>query len=78
MKSIKDMIEERKSDLRELRNATDYGQTLRTGNVCDSSSRSRNRMDWVKKAESKYLEEHKKDILELAAKMCQESISLEE
>lgn len=78
MKHLKDIIEERNSDIEALSNAIDYGQSLIFNGSADSSMRRRKRMDWVKKAESEYLEEHKKDILELAKRMCQESISLEE
>ena len=78
MKHLKNIIEERKGDIEALSNAIDYGQTLIFNGSADSSSRCRNRMDWVKKAESKYLKEHRKDIINLAKRMCQESINLEE
>jgi len=64
-----------KQDAEFIKTATNYDQTrLYHGSAADSSERSAVRMQFVNIAEQRFINEHVKDILELAAQICIEEI----
>ncbi len=79
MRTLKEEYEREKKlrlqDAECIRTATGYTNSyLKWGNVCDSSDRNTNRINFVLQAEEKFLKDHTKDILELAAQMCHDSV----
>jgi len=77
LKRLKEEIENCKKDVEAIRNATSYERNfchLNFGSQCDSSSRKMDRMSWVRVAEEKFVKEHQKEILNLAAKLLEEDI----
>jgi hypothetical protein len=68
-------IEELIIDAATIRTATGYHDNyLKRGNVCDSSVRNGIRMEYVRKAEKEFLENHTEDILQRAADIILEDI----
>lgn len=77
--TLKEQYEKEKrsiiNDAVQLESASDYTKSyLKHGSSCDSSDRSQKRIHWVHKAEEEFLNNHKKEILSLAAEMCRDSI----
>lgn len=62
-------------DAEAIATATSYTQSyIKHGATCDSSIRSDKRIMFVKEAEREFCEMHKKEILEMAARSCLQTI----
>lgn len=78
MMTLKEKYEEEKMeilrDAEVIETATDWSSCLMYGSGFDTSDRANKRMEWVERAISSYVKQHKKEILTLAAQMCRDSI----
>jgi len=80
MKTLRQLYEEQaveyRADAQALREATDYTKQYVkfAPNICDSSNRASTRIAWVERAERAFIEKHKREILQLAADLCEEAI----
>jgi hypothetical protein len=64
-------VELTKQDASQIATASEYTENyLMHGTSCDSSNRSGIRMRYIKRAESLILTKYKKEIIELASKLC--------
>lgn len=83
MRTLKQEYKEEKRNLlidaEQIRTATGYCYDhLYHGGCCDSSDRSKVRMEWVRKAQREYISKHKDTILKLAAEMIEDYVAEEE